>query len=146
MTQANQVRTIELPPPEPPILTRMVTQSLLPTDDGREMPVIWLLGKENPIDAGMKVIRMLLTADGDVEIYSMPSNGAGDTYWRHTIPKSMIRVTKEMMPVDVFIDELIEAESGDDDDDDPDDPNDPEFEPEQTQSSQVDQSNGQATT
>lgn len=141
MTQSNQVKTIELPPPEPPILNRMVTQCLLPADDGRETPMVWSLGRENPLDPKMKVIRMLLTDDGDVEVYSMPSNGAGDTYWRHTIPRHMVRVVQEMMPVDIWIDELIDAETGDDDD--PDDP-DPELEP--NGPSPIEQSsNGQAT-
>lgn len=109
-------KIVDLPPPQFPMLTRMISNSLFP-ENGREDPITWAVGEPHPLASGVKVIRMFVDRGG-VEVYSVSSDGKAAV--RNLIPMSWIRLIEEAMPLDVFVEELAAAEAGDDDD--PDDP------------------------
>lgn len=111
-------QTITLPDAQYPMVTRMISNALFP-ENGKEDPVTWTVSHEHPLVPDMKVVRMFATRDR-VEVYSVSSNGRAGM--RNIIPMSWVRLVEEAMPLDVFVDELSDAESGDDDDDDEPDP------------------------
>ena len=133
-------RTIEIPPAEPPFLTRMISNAFFPeivTDEltqqkvRREDPIVWLVSKPHPLVKGMNVFRMFVSRGG-VEIYSLSDDGKKGI--RDLIPMSQIRLIGEEMPLDVFVDEFALSEAGDGDPD-PDDAPDPDDEPPEEQPS-----------
>jgi len=86
-------------------------------------PITWIVSQAHPLVSGMKIVRMFI-GEGGVEVYSHD----GKIGMRNLVPMISVRLTQEAMPLDIFEEELIAAESDEDDDDDPDEP---EFEPEQ---------------
>ena len=144
MTTVSPVQTIELVPPGPVVLTRMVSDSLFPDTKsqvmgcpnckqsisvplpaaGKEEPITWIIGQRHPLLPDMKVIRMFLDHDG-VEVYSVSTDGKAGM--RNMVPLSRVRLTEEAMALDIFAEELKDAEQDDGDPDpgDP-DPGDPE--------------------
>jgi len=111
---------IELPNPGFPMVTRMISNSLLPEEGQREEPITWVLSQPHPLVPNMKVVRMFVDRGG-VEVYSVPDDGKNGM--RNLIPMSWVRLVEEVMPLDVFVEELAAAESdGGDDDDDDDEP------------------------
>lgn len=146
MTMPAPLQTVSLPAPRYPMLTRMITHPLFPEKDRHRVgcphcnqtiefdrskqeepePITWVVSQPHPLIPDMKVIRMFLDSDG-VEVYSMSSDGR--TGMRNTIPTPLVKLTEEAMPLDVFIDELEDAEhDGDDPDPDP-EPTGPEATP-----------------
>ena len=115
------LRTVELPAPGFPMLTRMVSNCLFPESNGKEVPTTWIVGQPHPLVPEMKIVRMFVDRGG-VEIYSV--SGDGKTGMRNLVPMSWIRLTEEAMPLDVFIEELEAAES-----EEPEEPEEPELEP-----------------
>jgi hypothetical protein len=116
----------ELPEPGYPLLTRMISNPIFPSSpQAKDEPITWVLGKQHPFIPEMKVMRMFVV-DGSVEIYSVSADGHSGI--RNVIPMVCIRLIEEAMPIDVFIEELANAEDpeGDGDPDDTDDPEDPE--------------------
>lgn len=118
----------------------------VPIDKNRGEPVAWKVGQSHPFTLSgksMKVLRILLVDDSDVEIYSVSDDGQSGM--RHSIPIEWVRLTEEAMTPEVFVKELGEAEIGDDDNDDLEDPEDPDnnkdLEPEQAASAPT--TNGQ---
>lgn len=112
---------IELPAPQYPILSRLVTESILENSDE---PVVWVLGGAHPFVDRAKIMRMFIDRgrvtsspqgelDGNnagvVEIYSAPEQDAVEGL-RHTIPLNAVRLVEEVMPIDVFVEELAAAE------------------------------------
>ena len=150
MTTVSPVQTIELTPPGDVVLTRMVSDALFPDTKsqtmgcphckqsisvplpapGKEEPITWIIGQRHPLLPDMKVIRMFLDHDG-VEVYSV--SGDGKAGMRNMVPLSRVRLTEEAMALDVFAEELKDAEEdgGDPDPDDPEqgDPPDPDAPP-----------------
>jgi hypothetical protein len=116
--QNAQMKSVELPEPGYPMLTRMVSHALF-AENGKENPVTWVVTKPHPLVPEMRVVRMFVDRGG-VEIYSVSADGANGM--RNLIPMTQIRLIEEAMPLDVFIDELAAAE--DDEDEDADDPDD----------------------
>ena len=111
-----QVRTIELPAAQYPMLTRMVSE---PIFGESEEPVAWALSKPHPFIPDLNVVRMFLDrGDGNgsatVEIYSVSPNGTKGGV-RHIIPLNSVRIVEEAMPIDVFVEELAAAEGPNDD-------------------------------
>ena len=110
MTQSTHVpsNAIELPTPNPdfPILTRAVSNVLFP--ENGENPVTWMLSGEHPLVAGHKVVRMFVNDDG-VEIYSVSADGRRGM--RNLVPMAQIRLIEEAMTLDLFVEELYDAES-----------------------------------
>lgn len=107
---------ISLPQPNPecPMITRVISNSLLPDDQG-DKPITWVLGAPHPLVPDTTVVRMFVDRGG-VEIYSKPNdNKVG---MRNLIPMSWIRLIEEAMPIHVFVEELAAAEADDDDDGD----------------------------
>jgi hypothetical protein len=107
---------IPLPHPNPtcPIVTRVISNSLLPDSDGHDRPITWVLGAPHPLVPDATVVRMFVDRGG-VEIYSKPNdNKAG---MRNLIPMSWVRIVEEAMPIHIFVEELAAAETDDDDDD-----------------------------
>jgi hypothetical protein len=79
---------------------------------------------------------MFVDADrGGVEIYSIAENR--EDWLRHLIPMRSIRLVEEVMPFEMFVDELAAAEGEDDDDDDDGDTAPDELEPAQPSNGQV---------
>lgn len=155
------VQQIVLPPPGNIVLTHMLTDPLfpdkkpqvmacphckqslsVPSATGKDEPIAWVIGQPHPFMNEMKVIRMFLVTDG-VDIYSVTTNGKAGV--RSFIPMKSVRLTEQAMPLDVFADELADAEEEDADDPDPDDPDpgDPGPEPELAPPPAVPVSNGQ---
>lgn len=113
----NRTRVIELPAPKPPVLTRMISDPLF---NEQTEAITWVLGQANPLVGDMKIVRMFVDDTG-VEVYSVPENPSRG-YTRNLIPIAKVRLTEEAMPLEIFVEELADAEddSGDDDDDDTD--------------------------
>ena len=115
-----QIKTIELPAPGYPMLTRMISSALFADEKGKE--VVWVVGGPLPLVTYLKVIRMF-NDHGGVEIYSVTADGKAGT--RNFVPMHWVRMTEEAMPIDVFVEELQAAESDGADDDEPEDPEEP---------------------
>lgn len=111
-------QVVELPAPQFPMLTRVVSS---PIFSDRDPAITWGIGAPHPlVPDTYKVIRMFVDRGG-VEVYSVSSDGKNGM--RNLIPMERVRFIEEAMPLDVFVDELDAAESaGDDDDDEPDEP------------------------
>jgi hypothetical protein len=108
--------TFTLPAPGYPMLTRMISNSLFPSEDGKQDPVTWVVSFPHPLVPEMRVVRMFVDRGG-VEVYSISADGRNGM--RNLIPMSMIRLVEEAMPINVFVDELeTSEESASDDDDD----------------------------
>jgi hypothetical protein len=135
-------KPVELPEPGFPMLTRMISDTLFPSTHSqtigcphcskpitidrtadKEEPVTWIVGQRHPLVPEMKVMRMFVDRGG-VEVYSVSDDAKAGM--RNLVPMSKVRLIEEAMPLDVFVDELVAAES-----DEPDDPDggDPEPEP-----------------
>jgi len=129
MTQTNTpTRTIELPQPQFPMLTRFISNALFPENRRGVLdsePVTWTLSQAHPLVPDMKIIRMFVDRGG-VEVYSVSADGSKGM--RNLVPMNWVRLIEEAMPLDVFVDELAASES--DEDDDPEDLVDPEPDPE----------------
>lgn len=130
MTMPAPTQTIELPAPQYPMLTRMISHALFPEKDRHRVgcphcnqtvefdrskqeesePVTWVVSQPHPLIPDMKVIRMFVDRGG-VEVYSISSDGRNGM--RNLIPMSWVRLTEEAMPLDVFADELEAAETED---------------------------------
>jgi hypothetical protein len=108
------------------MLTRMISNALFP-ESGRgaldSEPITWMVSQPHPLVPDMRVVRMFVDRGG-VEVYSVLSDGSKGM--RNLIPMNWVRLIEEVMPLDVFVEELAAAESDEDDDD----PNDPALDPE----------------
>jgi len=114
---AAPVRTVELPAPGYPMVTRMISDPLFPPEQSgaREDPVTWAVSQPHPLVPEMKVVRMFIEPGGGVAVYSVSSDGTKGM--RNLIGR--VRLVEEVMSLDIFIDELDRAEAeaeGDDDD------------------------------
>jgi hypothetical protein len=117
-TPTTNTTTVDLPAPGYPMLTRMISESLLPDEKtGKETTVIWIVGSPHPLVPKVKIVRMFLDR-GSVEIYSVSEDGKAGM--RNRVPEHRVRFTEEAMPIDVFIEELAAAEIGDDDEEESD--------------------------
>lgn len=120
---APDVRRIELPAPQYPMIVLMFTDNLVPEGSGRVGQTIsWAVSKAHPFVPEMNVVRMFVDRGG-VEVYSASNDGKIGI--RDLVPMDRVRLIQEAMPLEVFVEELDAAESGDDDEDE-----DPEPEPE----------------
>lgn len=97
----------ELPPPQFPMLTRMISNSLFPSENGREEPVVWIVSQPHPLAQNARVVRMFIDRDVGVEVYSELADGKGI---RNLIPLAQVRLTEEAMPREVLIDEIAAVE------------------------------------
>lgn len=119
MTTPQAQTVVQLPEPQFPVMTRMISNALFPDPTtGREDPVIWAIGQPHPLASTAKVVRMFMD-HGGIEIYSITTEKVG---MRNHIPMAYVRLTEETMPLDFFVDLLISAEEGDEDEDDPPEP------------------------
>ena len=120
-------QVVELPPANYPMIVLLVTDDIVdisPTHQSMK----WVLAAPHPFIPNMKVMRMFVDRGG-VEVYSAGDDGK--TCMRDLVPMDRVRVVQEAMPLDVFVDELTAAESGDDDDEDePEEPEEQEETPE----------------
>lgn len=134
-------KTVDLPAPGYPMVTRMISDSLFsearqqwvqpppgapagtpmhlmpPKDD----PVTWTVSQAHPLIPNLKVVRMFLDRGG-VEVYSVTDDGK--TGMRNLVPMSRVRLVEEFMPLEVFVEEMAAAET--DDDPGSEEPRDPE--------------------
>jgi hypothetical protein len=115
MPAPNTQRT-ELPRPHPdrPMVTLLITDNLM--QDRQDQTIRWVIGQPHPFVPEMTIRRMFTDHDG-VEVYSAPTQG--NVCIRDLIPMARIRLVQEGMSLDVFIDELDDAESDDDEEDEP---------------------------
>lgn len=141
----------EIPAPTYPMLTRMVSDGLLPDDSvlapppppgsdpasflawarkearrnaSREDPMVWTVSHPHPLKPGTTIIRMFDSGDS-VDVYSVSDDGKSGL--RHVIPAARVRILEEVMPISVFASQIALAESKvneDEDDDDEDDDDD----------------------
>lgn len=109
---------ITLPKPNYPMLTRMVSDPLFPKEGGGSSePITWALSSAHPLVPDMKITRMFVDRNGVVEIYSHD----GKTGMRNVIPQNHVRITEEVMPMEIFAGEIAAAESPPNDEDDEED-------------------------
>lgn len=110
--------TIELPPAGFPMLTRVISNALFPPAPQEEGgPVVWVLSKPHPLVSSAVVVRMFVNSGG-VEIYSR--DGTSGKGIRNLVPMSQVLLVEEVMPMDIFAEEIASAEAGEDDEDDDD--------------------------
>jgi hypothetical protein len=124
MTQPTQQYQLPLPNPNAPMVTRVITsglfpepapkgprgESLLPPGFPRaEEPLTWIVSQKHPLDENITIVRMFRTEDG-VEVYCV----GYDNGIRCLLPTHQVRFIEEGMPIDLFIEELAVAESGED--------------------------------
>jgi len=145
-TSVPAVQTIHLPPPGYPMLTRMVSNPLFPDTKsqvmacphckqslsipvpppGKEEPITWIVGDRHPLVPDMKVIRMFIDDTG-VEVYSVSADGKAGM--RNLVPITSVRLVEEAMPLDVFAEELADAEEDDSGPEGPESPEGPDPDP-----------------
>lgn len=115
--QPNTPQIAELPEPGYPMLTHMVSNALFADMQGKPMDCphcaasialladksVWSVDEEHPLVPEMKIARMF-TNEGGVEVYSVPGDGKACT--RSFIPMSWIRLIEEVMPLNIFVEEL----------------------------------------
>jgi len=112
---APNMRIVQLPPPQYPLITRVLSSPVYPEDGSA--PIAWLLSRAHPRLPDQKVIRLILGGAG-IEVYSVAANPNPDPEKespcvRTTIPMRSVLIIEEAMPLDVFIEELSAAESDD---------------------------------
>jgi hypothetical protein len=148
---APTVQTVQLPASGPIMVTRIISDRLFPESAARVVgcphckqnisvpvpaekdpePVTWIVSQAHPLMPDMKVIRMFII-DSGVEVYSVSNDGKSGA--RNLVPMKSVRLTEEAMPLDVFAEELEEAEDdnfpgGDPEPGDPDPGDDPDDTP-----------------
>lgn len=97
---------VHFPEPTFPMLTRVVTNSLLPDDTVKK--VMWEMGKAHPlIGPTMNVVRMFIVA-GVVEIYSVKSDGSFGMV--NIVPFHNVCSSEQVMDLPTMIRHLSEAE------------------------------------
>lgn len=74
------------------------------------MAVLWVITRAHPLSPDLKIKRMFSNDDG-VEVYSASDDGT--SCMRDFIPMSRIRFARETMSIDLFVQELEDAESED---------------------------------
>lgn len=104
-------KTIELPEPDGTFVVRAVTNRIV--DEGKG-PLVWAVGRSNPLASDMKIVRMY-ASDGELRAYSVSEK----MILRHVVPFDQVRVVEEGLTLPVFLEAIEEEESEDDDDDDP---------------------------
>lgn len=115
---------------------------LMATDGVGKDEISWGAGDPHPFKPTLKVVAMYLN-EGVVEIYS--SDGVREGM-REIVPLNRVRVIREEMPLEVFVEELRHAELGyPDDPDDVDDVDDDTDPASVTEAPQPAPSNGQTT-
>lgn len=95
---------LELPPPNFPVVTRVVSNA--PLAGNVDPPIVWILESAHPLEPRMKIMRMFIN-DDEVEIYATD----GRTCVRNCLPRHMVRLTEEGMPPDKFVKEIEDAEN-----------------------------------
>lgn len=106
-----EMTRVDLPPPGFPMVLIVITDNIAETGGGKST-IHWMVSKPHPFVPNMLVARMFADSTG-VEIYSSPSDGKGSCM-RDVIQMSRVRLVQEVMPPDVFIEEIADAESEDD--------------------------------
>jgi hypothetical protein len=95
-------KTIELPEAGYPMLTHMISNALFPDMLSGNCP--WSVDDPHPLVPEMKVVRMFVTGGG-VDVYSAPDHD-GKACTRSFVPMSWIKIIEEVMPLNVFVEEL----------------------------------------
>jgi hypothetical protein len=106
MTETNAPS--EMPELRYPRIMLTVTENIEPKDP----LVTWKVGTAHPFVPNMKIVSIFING-GFVEIYSATGSQAG---MRDLIPISFLRLSREAMPFDVFVEELLDAELRSDED------------------------------
>jgi hypothetical protein len=135
MTQPQpQQYQLPLPNPNAPMVTRVITSGLFPEPAPKgprgelllppgfpraEEPLMWVVSQKHPLDENITIVRMFRTEEG-VEVYSV----GYDNGIRSFLPMHQVRFVEEGMPIDLFIEELAIAESGEEEPE-PGEPTDP---------------------
>jgi hypothetical protein len=101
---APTAQALELPPPNFPVVTRVVSNA--PLGSSADPPIVWILESKHPLESRMKIMRMFIN-DDEVEIYATD----GHTCVRNCLPRHMVRLTEEGMPPDKFVEEIEAAEN-----------------------------------
>ena len=121
--QQQQTKVLELPTANYPLVNRVIADHPFPTEmkqgetpePHRSSAVVWILGQPHPIVADMKVVRMYVVPGVSIEVYS--SSADGKLGVRNVIPWNQVRLVEEVCDVQSFIDEIRDAEEGDDEPD-----------------------------
>jgi len=110
----------EIPAPQEPICTRVWAHNPLEPAQG---PVWWQYGQDHPFVKEFKIVRMIVLPGGAVEVYSSNYDPKGASCLRHTIPWGHVLMVEEAMGPQVFVQELVAAESDEEvEDDEPEEP------------------------
>jgi hypothetical protein len=127
MQQPQQRQYVSIPPAEYPMVNRAITNALFsesstaPGLPPREDPVTWMCNQPHPLVPQMKVIRMFYIRGVGLEIYSLPDSEQSQIPpMRNFVPTHWVRFVEEIMPAEIFVEELAYSEAGGDDDPDPD--------------------------
>jgi len=112
---------IQVPPIQFPLCTRVWAAS--PWTDPKAKisagePVLWAIDQAHPFVASFKVVRMYVVPGSSVDVFS--SDG-GTTGLRHTLPWHLISLIEEAMPAEIFVEEMVAAETEEDDEDEEED-------------------------
>ncbi|HTQ47924.1 MAG TPA: hypothetical protein VMI75_34440 [Polyangiaceae bacterium] len=108
---------IQVPPVTMPLCTRVWTKALFSDPKLKIVagePLLWQFDQPHPYVATYKITRMYVVPMGAVEVFS--SDG-GTTGLRHTLPWHEVLLIEEAMDAKTFVEEMEDAEAGDDDDD-----------------------------
>jgi hypothetical protein len=117
---AAAAKTFTLPEPGYPMLAHVVSNALFPEMQSGSVNCqacsaavavpsdksIWSVDDPHPLVPELKVVRMFID-NGGIEIYSVTEDGKSCT--RNFVPMDWIRVTEEVMPLDVFVEEVAET-------------------------------------
>lgn len=109
---------MNLPEPVYPKIMLMITDCLVPKAEGvKEEPMSWAVSVAHPFIEAAQVVAMFINGDG-IDVYSVRRDEAGGVEgMRDHIPLSRMRVFREAMPFEMFINEITRAELAEDEDD-----------------------------
>jgi hypothetical protein len=107
-----------------PRIMLMVTDNLFPAQGSENSTLHWGVAQVHPLVQEMKIVAIFMRGDGVLEVYSTKdADGQGQkkSGMRDLIPIRRVRLIEEVMPFDIFLEELRVSELGGDEDDDGDD-------------------------
>jgi hypothetical protein len=125
MTQPAQQSEIRIPPPNPdaPMVNRVVMKNPFPAkaEAGKPVPstdepVLWIISHAHPFIVELKIVRMFVVPGVGIEVYSSSNEGVGV---RNLLPWAVVLLCEEVMNLRVFVEEIEDAESDDEEPDDP---------------------------
>ena len=107
-------KPLELPEPNYPMVNRVLAENPFPPSGG-SVELLWFeVGKPHPLSSEQSVVRMFFQTGENgvpfgIEIYCAVQGGK--VGGRSTIPWSLVKLVEEVMPAEIFVEQITDAEN-----------------------------------